>query len=132
VVVVRRGPIQEESGRDFPALVLPEDQAIDHPSRNACASLTPSFPSPSKWRQLLLCWALALGLSALLVWSGRHWPLPLLQQAWALRQPEAPLRLALALVLLPPLLMALLLLVRWQGQGTAGGGLHPDRGESSV
>ncbi len=130
MVVVRRGPIQEESGPDFPALVLPEDQAIDHPSRNACVPLNPSSSAP-KWRQLLLCWALALALSALLVWSGRHWPLPLLQQAWALRQPEAPLRLALALVLVPPLLMVALLLLRWQGQGTAGGGLHPDRGESS-
>lgn len=103
------------------ALALPDVQAIDHPSRNACVSLIPPFPSPSKWRQLLLCWALALGLSALLVWSGRHWPVPLLQQAWAQRQPAAPLALALTLVLLPPLLMAVLLLRRWPAQGRSPG-----------
>jgi hypothetical protein len=45
-----------------------------------------------------------------LVWAGHRWPVPLLEQAWALARPERPLQLALALVLLPPLLMAWVLL----------------------
>ncbi|MEN9496356.1 MAG: hypothetical protein RLZZ137_1396 [Cyanobacteriota bacterium] len=111
----------EEALRASAAFVLPEDQAIDHPSRNAFLPLTPLSPSLLKWLQLLLCWALALGLSALLVWSGRHWPVPLLHQAWAQRQPAVPVALALVLVLLPPLLMAMLLLVRWPGVSTPTG-----------
>ena len=73
---------------------------------------------------------MALALSALLVWCGRHWPTPLLEQAWAQRQPEASLWLALALVLLPPLLMGVLLLVRWRHQGAATGGPSTPTGEN--
>ena len=73
-------------------------------------------------------------LSALLVAAGRRWPTPLLEQPWALRHPAAPFWLALALVLLPPLLMGLLLLagVRPPGlaDGSTDGAAHPDRGES--
>jgi hypothetical protein len=64
-----------------------------------------------------------LALSGLLVWAGRRWPIPLLQQPWALAHPQWPAGLALALVLGPPLLMAL-----WLAAGLVR---HPDRGESS-
>jgi hypothetical protein len=84
----------------------------------------------TKARDLLLSWGLALLLSALLVWAGRHWPLPLLLQPWALARPERALQLALALVLLPPLGMGAWLissLLRHPGGPPA----NPDRGESS-
>jgi hypothetical protein len=58
-----------------------------------------------------------------LVAAGARWPTPLLQQAWAQADPDRPLLLALALVLLPPALMAALLLARMLR--------HHDRGESS-
>ena len=77
-----------------------------------------------KLLQLALLWGGALGLSGLLVWSGRHWSQPLLYQAWALEHPAAPGWLALALVVLPPAGMALVLL---RGLGAA----NHDRGESS-
>ena len=86
--------------------------------------------SPAKWRQLLPAWGVALAISALLVWAGRRWPVPLLEQSWALAQPERPLLLALALVLLPPLLMGLVLL-RGLLRLPPAGAPHPDRGESS-
>ena len=76
----------------------------------------------SEWQRLLPPWLAALALSAVLVWAGRHWPTPLLEQPWALAHPDGPARLALALVLGPPLLMALGL--------AAGMGHHHDRGES--
>ena len=49
-------------------------------------------------------------------------PQPLLQQGWAQEDPGLAAWLALALVLLPPALMALLLLARMRR--------HRDRGES--
>ncbi|MFM7514594.1 MAG: hypothetical protein ACKO3F_14800 [Cyanobium sp.] len=57
-----------------------------------------------KLRSLLWSWALALAASAALVAAGDHWPAPL------------PLRPALvwSLVLIPPLLMAVVLLLRWR------------------
>ena len=76
-----------------------------------------------EWQRLLPPWLTALALSALLVWAGRHWPTPLLEQPWALAHPQWPARLALALVLGPPLLMALWLVV--------GLGRHHGSGESS-
>jgi type VI protein secretion system component VasK len=85
----------------------------------------------AKARQLLLPWSAALGLSALLVAAGRRWPQPLLAQPWALAHPELPLQLALALVLLPPLLLGLVLLVRMRQPGLAEAVAHPGRGESS-
>jgi hypothetical protein len=91
-------------------------------------TLKPSVPSstpndvPAKGRLLLLPWGAALALSALLVAAGRRWPTPLLEQPWAQRHPEAPFWLALALVSLPPLLIALVLLLRLR---------HRDRGEST-
>ncbi|MFM2079499.1 MAG: hypothetical protein RLZZ219_181 [Cyanobacteriota bacterium] len=91
-------------------------------------------PQPRRWLSgapgLLLSWGGAIALSALLVWAGRRWPLPLLEQAWALQRPGLPLQLALALVLVPPLLMAAVLLrglLRWPAAGAS----HPDRGEST-
>ena len=62
--------------------------------------------------------------------AGRHWPEPLLAQRWALARPELPLQLALALVLLPPLLMGLVLLARMRAPALAETAPHPDRGES--
>jgi hypothetical protein len=79
----------------------------------------PSPAAAAKARQLLLPWSAALGLSALLVAAGRRWPDPLLSQSWALARPELPLQLALALVLLPPLLMGLVLLARMGAPGLA-------------
>ena len=64
----------------------------------------------------------ALALSWLLVAAGRRWPTPLLQQGWAQADPGLAAWLVLALVLLPPALMALLLLARMRR--------HRDRGES--
>ena len=64
------------------------------------------------------------------MWAGRHWPTPLLEQGWALARPQRPLQLAVALVLLPPLLMALVLL-RGLGPVPQADAAHPDRGESS-
>jgi hypothetical protein len=72
-------------------------------------------PLGAKGLQLLLTWGAALALSALLVWSGRHWSLPLLEQPWALR---------------PPLLLGLLLL-RGLLRHPAPPASHPDRGEST-
>jgi len=74
------------------------------------------------WRALWGPWLLALGVSALLVAAGRHWPTPLLQQAWAQAAPGRAAWLALLLVLVPPALMAALLIARMVGFG--------DRGES--
>jgi type VI protein secretion system component VasK len=75
------------------------------------------------WQRLLAPWLTALAVSALLVAAGRRWPTPLLEQPWALAHPLWPARLALGLVLLPPLLMVLVLV--------AGMGRHHGRGESS-
>ena len=57
----------------------------------------------AKLRTLLCSWALALALSAALVAAGERWPQPLAIQP----------AVAWSLVLLPPLLMAVLLLWRW-------------------
>ena len=86
-------------------------------------------PAPAQWRRLLPPWGAALLLSALLVWAGQRWPTPLLEQAWAQRQPEAPFWLALALVVLPPLLIGLWLL-RGLRRHAAAPPSNPDRGES--
>jgi TRAP-type C4-dicarboxylate transport system permease small subunit len=83
------------------------------------ALVNPALPV---WRSLLGPWLLALALSALLVWAGRRWPTPLLQQAWAQVDPGWPALLALLLVLLPPALMAFLLIARMVR--------HRDSGES--
>ncbi len=73
-------------------------------------------------------------ISALLVAAGRRWPTPLLEQPWAQQQPAAPFALALALVLLPPLLIGLVLLMAMRQPGLspapADGATNPDRGES--
>ena len=76
--------------------------------------------TPSAWRRLrdgladvLPAWALALALSATLVAAGRRLPQPLAAEG---------LWVALLLVLLPPALMAALLLARMRR--------HPDRGDS--
>ena len=58
-------------------------------------------------RSVLRVWSLALALSAVLAAAGERWPAPL------------PIRpdLVWALVLLPPLLMALVLLSSWSLPG---------------
>ncbi|WP_216900408.1 hypothetical protein [Synechococcus sp. CCY 9618] len=58
----------------------------------------------SKVQDVGRLWSLALVLSALLAAAGMRWPLPL---------PIVPAVVA-ALVLGPPLLMALVLLARWR------------------
>ena len=65
-----------------------------------------------------------------MVAAGRCWSTPLLEQRWALSHPEAPFWLALALVLLPPLLMALVLLARIRQPGPSAEAANPGRGES--
>ncbi|MFM7360701.1 MAG: hypothetical protein ACKO6F_09475 [Cyanobium sp.] len=75
-------------------------------------SAAPAFPvSPGKLRTVAGLWALALGLSAALVAAGRHWPAPL------------PIRTdaVLALLVLPPLAVALGLLGRWRLPAAAHG-----------
>jgi type VI protein secretion system component VasK len=86
------------------------------------ATIDLAHPTTPLWRALLGPWLLALAVSAALVAAGRHWPTPLLQQPWALANPGLPALLALLLVLLPPALMAALLLARLRR--------HHDRGES--
>ncbi|MCP9850329.1 hypothetical protein [Cyanobium sp. Morenito 9A2] len=80
--------------------------------------------SPRKWAELALVWLAALGLSSLLVWAGQHWPE---------RLPIEPVPVA-ALVLVPPALIALVLVLRWPSPSpvalpTAGTG--GDGGEST-
>ena len=89
----------------------------ESPSKPALA-----HPVAPAWRSLLGPWLLALALSALLVAAGWRWPTPLLQQAWAQADPGRPALLALLLVLLPPALMAALLIARMLR--------HRDSGES--
>ncbi|MFM7087745.1 MAG: hypothetical protein ACKOXO_12255 [Cyanobium sp.] len=79
----------------------------------------------SRSRSVLRLWSLALALSAALAAAGRHWPQPL-----AIRTD-----LVWALVLIPPLLMALLLLRNWrlpaqgdEGQGSPVTAAAPSRG----
>ena len=97
---------------------------ISHPRGAPAGRCPPPLTDPKpEWQRLLPPWLTALAVSALLVWAGWHWPTPLLEQPWALAHPQWPARLALGLVLLPPLLMALALL--------AGMGRHHGRGGSS-
>ena len=74
-------------------------------------------------RDLLPAWSLALLISGVLVWSGNHWPTPLLEQAWARSNPALAVALALALVLGLPVVIAALLVLRMRR--------HRDKGESS-
>jgi hypothetical protein len=76
--------------------------------------------TPSKLQQVGSLWALALALSALLVAAGQRWPRPL---------PILPL-LVIALLLGPPLLMALWLLGRWRLPASDQGGQSPQATES--
>lgn len=84
----------------------------------------------SSSRSVLRVWSLALALSAVLAAAAERWPEPL------------PIRPALvwALVLLPPLAMALVLLAGWSlppadpvtnGQATAASGNLPGQGRES-
>ncbi len=68
-------------------------------------------------RGVLGLWALALALSAALAAAGERWPAPLALDGG----------LVWALVLGPPLLMALWLLANWRLEPAAG---TADRGES--
>jgi hypothetical protein len=80
----------------------------------------PLLPPPvagSTLRSVLALWALALGLSALLVAAGSRWSAPLVPDG----------RLVWALVLGPPLLMALWLVASWRLPQDPPGG---DRGQS--
>jgi hypothetical protein len=63
-----------------------------------------------KLRALARLWAFALALSALLAAAGQRWPQP------------PPIRgdLVAALLLLPPLVVAVLLLARWELPGEGG------------
>jgi hypothetical protein len=84
---------------------------------------------PSVWRALLKPWLAALALSALLVGAGARWPIPLLQQAWAQADPGRAALLALALVLVPPGLMAALLVARMVRHRDSGESSHCAHGE---
>ena len=81
------------------------------------------------WRSLLGPWLLALALSALLVAAGWRWPVPLLQQGWAEAAPGLGAWLALLLVLLPPALMAALLIVRMLRHRDSGESIDCAQGE---
>ena len=74
----------------------------------------------SRSRAVLRVWSLGLALSALLAAAGERWPEPL------------PIRPALiwALVLLPPLAMALVLFAGWALPPQEGESRDPDK-ESS-
>ncbi|SBO44135.1 hypothetical protein [Cyanobium sp. NIES-981] len=75
-------------------------------------------------RSVLRLWALALALSAALVAAGDRWPQPLRPDPGAV----------VALVLGVPVLMALLVLLRWplpQPRAAPPGGPAGHRGESS-
>jgi hypothetical protein len=66
--------------------------------------------TPSKIRAVARLWALALALSAALAAAGERWSAPLpIRGDWVA-----------ALVLLPPLAMALWLLVPWPQPGEGG------------
>jgi hypothetical protein len=66
--------------------------------------------TPSKIRAVARLWALALALSAALAAAGERWSAPLpIRGDWVA-----------ALVLLPPLAMALWLLVPWAPPGEGG------------
>ncbi|CAK6696844.1 hypothetical protein [Synechococcus sp. CBW1107] len=80
-------------------------------------------------RSLLGPWLLALLLSALLVAAGWRWPTPLLEQAWAQADPGLPALLALVLVLVPPALMAALLVARMRRHGDKGESVDCVHGE---
>jgi hypothetical protein len=64
----------------------------------------------AKLRAVARLWAFALAFSALLAAAGQRWPQPL------------PIRgdLVAALLVLPPLAMAVLLLARWSLPGEGG------------
>ncbi|TVS05682.1 MAG: hypothetical protein EA413_05925 [Cyanobium sp. PLM2.Bin73] len=79
--------------------------------------LPPPRASGRVLRSVLGLWALALALSAALAAAGARWPTPL--------APDG--RLVWALVLGPPLLMALWLAASWRLPQDPPGG---DRGES--
>ncbi len=84
----------------------------------------------AKWWQLLPAWGAALVLSGVLVWAGGRWPTPLLAQSWALEQPDVAAVLALALVVLPPLGMAVWLalqMVRHRDSGESIDCAHGER-----
>jgi hypothetical protein len=74
----------------------------------------------SQARAVLRVWSLGLALSAVLAAAGERWPEPL---------PIRPL-LVWALVLLPPLLIALVLLTGWS-LTSQGGELEPTNNEKS-
>ena len=69
--------------------------------------LPPSPAQPSKVRSVLRLWALALAGSVLLVASGERWPEPLAVQP----------AVVWSLLLVPPALVALVLLIRWRNPG---------------
>jgi len=81
------------------------------------------------WR-LWPAWGAALAISAGLVWAGKHWNTPLLEQPWALARPELAAVLALALVLVPPLGMAVWLafqMIRHRDSGESIDCAHGER-----
>ncbi len=75
---------------------------------------------PSKIQEVGRLWSLALALSALLAAAGVRWPLPL---------PVVP-SAVVALVLGPPLLMAVVVLARWRLPAADQGGESPQATES--
>lgn len=83
----------------------------------------------AKWWQLAPAWGVALVMSGLLVWAGRHWPTPLLAQAWAHERPDLAVVLALALVLLPPLGMAFWLALQLARHRDSGESIDRAHGE---
>jgi len=74
----------------------------------------------SKFLEVGRLWSLALLLSAMLAAAGARWPGPL---------PILPGVVA-ALVLVPPLLVALVLAARWRLPSTGEGGESPQATES--
>jgi len=81
------------------------------------------------WR-LWPAWGAALAISAGLVWAGKHCSTPVLEQPWALARPELAAVSALALVLVPPLGMAVWLafqMIRHRDSGESIDCAHGER-----
>jgi hypothetical protein len=84
--------------------------------------MSPSPKLPAKIQEVGRLWSLCLALSALLAAAAVRWPLPL---------PIVP-AVVVALVVGPPLLLALVVLARWRLPAADQGGDSPKATESDA